>query len=334
MWNPSIKHSSHVLRLIFLCCLATIVVSCATQTGTKTDTGALSTSERLSRIKATGTSKEQQEQSDSDEDSDEDDNTELSYIKRTPVAAPKEVYIPEKSNYQLPKPIKRTHPKVEVGRDTQSEYRDALKALEKGIQTKNFTDALARFESMTGKYPQLSGPQTNIGMIYMHQKKFEDAEAAFQKALQINPENEFALNNLGLCYRELGKFPEAKQSYLKATALEPGYAEAHYNLGVLADLYLRDVELAIESFEYYRLSNRRKDEEVDSWLIDLRNRLAAQKPSTIPAQTTSTQTTPNQNTANENSAPPAQTQQQNTVEADAVITETPESSDTSTEDAP
>src|SRR5690606_10607984 len=106
---------------------------------------------------------------------------------------------------------------------------------------------------------------------YMHQEKFADAEKAFLKALEINNENEHAWFNLGLCYRELGKFQEAKESYQKAIALNPRYAEAHYNLGVLAELYLQDLELAVQSFEHYRLASRQKDEEVDTWLIDLHN---------------------------------------------------------------
>jgi tetratricopeptide (TPR) repeat protein len=167
-----------------------------------------------------------------------------------------------------------------VAREIRGEYKDALKTLEKGIESKDFAPALIAFEAIEKKQPNLSGPRTNIGIIYMHQEKFE----AFSKALEINNENEFAHNNLGLCYRELGKFKESKASYEKAIALNPRYPDPHYNLGVLAELYLNDLELAVLSFERYKLAHRKKDQQVDIWLTDLRNRLAAERKAKADAE--------------------------------------------------
>ena len=187
-----------------------------------------------------------------------------------------EFYDNAQSTYQLP-PAKARRAQPEASNELKKAYRDVLKEMEKALETnKNFSEALRMFEELEAQYPGFSGPRTNIGMIYIHQQQFEKAAEAFKKALEINDENEFAYSNLALTYRELGKFTEAKESYQKAIELNPNDPLPHYNLGILAELYLRDLPLAVQSFEHYKLANRKKDPEVDNWLIDLNNRIKQQ----------------------------------------------------------
>jgi len=177
------------------------------------------------------------------------------------------------SQLQLPAAKARTHVSPEVSNSVRSDYKSALKSLNSGIKDNDFDDAIEKLERLETENPELSGPSTNLGIIHMHLKEYEEAEKAFKRALVINNENEYAYNNLGLAYRELGRFTEARDNYLEAAALNPQYAEAHYNLGVLSELYLNDLELALRSFQYYTLASKSPDDKVNTWMVDLDNRI-------------------------------------------------------------
>ena len=57
-----------------------------------------------------------------------------------------------------------------------------------------------------------------------------------------------ALNQQGMLLRRNGKFIEAEAAYLKAVTASPDYALAHYNLGVLNELYLQRLDVALQHF--------------------------------------------------------------------------------------
>jgi tetratricopeptide (TPR) repeat protein len=274
----NIKYALSKLIALSLC--LGLVAACATSpsSGGKKE-GPLNAKERLERIKTTGSSKDPK----NDDTKNEIEVTEDSSTKEKTSDEPtqqdsEDAFLDaSETTYTLPKAKQRLREQPSVDKDFKNSYKEALKALQKGIENKQFDDALQQFKSLENQNTELSGPSTNIGIIYLHQEKYEEAEKAFLKALEINNENEFAYNNLGLTYRELGKFPEAKMNYQAAIELDPKYAEAHYNLGVLAELYLQDLELAIQSFERYKLAHREKDQQVDTWLVDLKNRLNAER---------------------------------------------------------
>jgi Flp pilus assembly protein TadD len=149
------------------------------------------------------------------------------------------------------------------------EYARALQNMRAGELDK----ALVMFQSIASRYPQLSGPAVNQGIIYQRQKKHDDAEQALRKALEINARNPYAHNALGLTLREKGKFAEARSHYENAIALDPKYARAHFNLGVLAELYLQDMALALNHFRAYQALQRQQDQTVANWIADLERRL-------------------------------------------------------------
>jgi tetratricopeptide (TPR) repeat protein len=74
--------------------------------------------------------------------------------------------------------------------------------------------------------------------------------------------------------RKNGNFLEAEAAYLKAVTVNPDYALAHYNLGVLNELYLQRLDIALQNFEDYQAIVG-EDEQVEKWIADLRRRLAA-----------------------------------------------------------
>jgi hypothetical protein len=61
---------------------------------------------------------------------------------------------------------------------------------------------------------------------------------------------------------------------MKAVTVSPDYALAHYNLGVLNELYLQRLDVALRHFEIYQ-SLVGDDKQVEKWISDLRRRVAA-----------------------------------------------------------
>jgi len=91
-------------------------------------------------------------------------------------------------------------------------------------------------------------------------------------ALEANPNHPIAHNELGIVYRKRGRFAEARQSYEAALAVYPGYHYARRNLAVLCDLYLADMQCALENYEAY-MTTVTADDEVTMWMKDLQLRM-------------------------------------------------------------
>lgn len=143
-------------------------------------------------------------------------------------------------------------------------------------------EAFAQFSTIAAKAPQFSGPLVNQALILNKQQKFADAQALLEKALALNPRNPYANNQLGIALRGQGKFADAKAAYETALAADPGYAKAHFNLGVLADLYLQDLPLAILHYQRYQGLQSKPDPAVTSWIVDLQKRTGTYQPPVAP----------------------------------------------------
>lgn len=170
-------------------------------------------------------------------------------------------------------------PAVEgVAREAMPEYARALAAIRAGELQK----ALIMMQSLSARYPQLSGPLVNQGRIWLAREEFGEAEDALRRALDVNPRNPYAHNLLGRVLREQGRFDEARDHYQRALELDPKYARAHFNLGVLAELYLQDLQLALRHFRAYQSLQRQPDATVANWIADLERRAPA--PRAVTAQ--------------------------------------------------
>jgi tetratricopeptide (TPR) repeat protein len=144
-------------------------------------------------------------------------------------------------------------------------------------------EALALLRQISTKVPQFSGPLVNQGVILLKQKKYAEAETALKAALKANPRSPYANNLLGIALREQGKFIDAKSAYQAALALDPNYAKAHFNLGVLADLYMQELPLALSHYEKYQALQSKADPAVANWIIDLQKRTGVYKAPPRPA---------------------------------------------------
>ena len=132
-------------------------------------------------------------------------------------------------------------------------------------------EGIALLEAVTEAAPDLSAPRIDLAIAYHNNGDVEAAETQLDKALEINPKHPVALNELGIVYRKTARFTEARQSYEAALAVYPGFHFARRNLAVLCDLYLDDVDCAVENYEAY-MATVDNDEEAALWLKSARFR--------------------------------------------------------------
>lgn len=156
------------------------------------------------------------------------------------------------------------------------EYVRALQTIRK----KEYEKALIMLQSLSSRYPQLSGPLVNQGIVHVKLEQYEDAEDRLREALEVNEKNPYAHNALGIALREQGRFDEALKHYRRALALDPKYARAHFNLAVLAELYMQDLTLALQHFRAYQNLQKEPDQNVANWIVDLERRA----PEPVPAE--------------------------------------------------
>jgi Flp pilus assembly protein TadD len=132
-------------------------------------------------------------------------------------------------------------------------------------------DGIALLETVAEAAPTVSAPRIDLGIAYHREGDLEAAEKQLKQALEINPAHPVALNELGIVYRKTARFAQARQSYQAALDVYPGFHYARRNLAVLCDLYLADLECAVDNYEAY-MSTVDNDEEAAMWLKNARFR--------------------------------------------------------------
>jgi tetratricopeptide (TPR) repeat protein len=158
----------------------------------------------------------------------------------------------------------------EIPPAAQTLYEQAVAVMASG----DFVDAELRLKEFLLQYPDYPGAHVNLAIIHSQNENDVAAQAAIDAALALDPSHPAALNQQGLLLRRNGKFIEAEAAYLKAVTASPDYALAHYNLGVLNELYLQRLDVALQHFEIYQ-ELVGGDEQVEKWIADLRRRVAA-----------------------------------------------------------
>jgi Flp pilus assembly protein TadD len=158
--------------------------------------------------------------------------------------------------------------KARISANVRLDYNQALTLLEQG----RFEEGIALLELVADTAPELSAPRIDLGIAYHRAGNLEAAKKNLLLALESNPSHPIAHNELGIVYRKSGRFAEARQSYESALAIYPGYHYARRNLAVLCDLYLVDLNCALDNYEAY-MATVREDDEAAMWIADIRNRL-------------------------------------------------------------
>lgn len=155
-----------------------------------------------------------------------------------------------------------------IGSDVRTDYDQALKSLEQG----DVTLGIAMLEAIVETAPDLSAPRIDLGIAFHNAGNLDAAEKHLLRALESNPEHPIAHNELGIVYRKTGRFAAARTSYEAALAVYPGYHYARRNLAILCDLYLADLNCALDNYEAY-MATVPSDDEASMWIKDLRYRM-------------------------------------------------------------
>ena len=178
-----------------------------------------------------------------------------------PVRSPVNVQIQEEVGFTITE-------EARIGGDVRADYETALSYLQQG----RFDEGIALLEQVAEAAPELSAPRIDLGVAQHRAGDLEAAESNLLRALESNPEQPVAHNELGIIYRKTGRFDEARKSYESALAVYPGFHFARRNLAILCDLYLADLDCALQNYEAY-MKTVPSDEEASMWIADIRYRL-------------------------------------------------------------
>ena len=130
-------------------------------------------------------------------------------------------------------------------------------------------EAQAAFAALAKDYPDLSGPLTDLAILYAQASQRGQAIAGFSKAVSMNPRNAVAWNWLGILYRESGNYARSENAYQQALLVKPDYAAAHLNLAILYDVVMKRPQDALFQYREYQRTSGKDDLIVSAWIKDL-----------------------------------------------------------------
>jgi len=155
--------------------------------------------------------------------------------------------------------------------ETRRDFERATAMLDSG----DYGQAITLLEKVIAQEPGVTAPYIDIAMAYRQLDKTDEAEKHLKTALGLVPDHPVASNEYGLLLRKAGRFAEARAVYEKALASFPEYLPVRRNFGILCDLYLNDLQCALEQYEIFSKAMP-GDEQVKLWIADLNLRLGSQ----------------------------------------------------------
>lgn len=134
-------------------------------------------------------------------------------------------------------------------------------------------DNAARAESRQVHSPEQAKVWAEQGRSALASNNPGAAIEAFRKAVALDPANAPSVNNLALLLQAEQRFAEAADVLQQGLAVLPDVAELHYNLAVISELYLLDLDQALNHYQRYRALTPEEDPKVAGWVADLERRL-------------------------------------------------------------
>jgi Flp pilus assembly protein TadD len=140
------------------------------------------------------------------------------------------------------------------------------------LKANDYEAAITKLQRVVEKEKRFAAPYVNLGMAYSRKGDYIHAEEVLNKALELQPGQVEANNELGMLYRKTGRFNEARSAYERALNEQPAYLPARRNLGILCEIYLGDLNCALEQYQHY-LEVVPDDKNVNIWLTELKRRM-------------------------------------------------------------
>lgn len=150
----------------------------------------------------------------------------------------------------------------------QSAFDNAVVSIKKG----KLNAAKETLLLLKANHPNLSGVYLNLALIAKRQGKLDEAKRLFLETTRVNALNYEAFNQLALLHREAGKFKQAETAYQQGLAIWGGNPDIHYNLAILYDLYLNQIDSALEHYKLYQTLIEEPDKQVTVWISALERR--------------------------------------------------------------
>lgn len=178
---------------------------------------------------------------------------------------------------------------VAVSSAVQVDYGTAVAHMAAG----DFSAAVTQWQALAAQTPADPLVYANMALSYYHLQKYEqglqvladftqvsDTASRLHSAAPDTPHPAMAdtcatFKVAALLQRQQGLFQHAAQSYQQAAECAPEDADIPYNLGILYDLYLQDLEQALQ--QYRRALELLPDnEQLTRWVTDVERRLSRQ----------------------------------------------------------
>lgn len=169
---------------------------------------------------------------------------------------------------KAPDPAQKKQVVIVIDAAVKTQFSTALFAL----KAENYAEAIRILEKLISVEKRMPAPYINLAMAYTKTGEQKKAEVYLLGALKIDLVHPVANNQLGLLYRKQGKFADARKAYTNALTKHPDYLPVLKNLGILCELYLRDLSCAMEQYEHYQ-SLQPDDKTMKIWISDLGQRL-------------------------------------------------------------
>ncbi|MDT8420785.1 MAG: hypothetical protein RQ754_10160 [Desulfuromonadales bacterium] len=157
---------------------------------------------------------------------------------------------------------------VMLSEDLQQKFNDGVNL----FLASDYEASIELFDDVIEQVPDVSAPHVDIAMAYRNIDRPELAEDHLNAALHLIPGHPVASQEYGLLLSSAGRFSEARDIYQQSLEVFPEYLPLRKNLGILCDLYLHDLECALEQYRAYA-ELQPDDEYVQLWISELQIRL-------------------------------------------------------------
>lgn len=156
--------------------------------------------------------------------------------------------------------------------DIQQRYQQGLVLM----QDSAWAAAAAHWQAMLEQGAEFAGIYTNLALAQLQLQDYAAGLAAAEKSRQLDEHYCPAWKTLALLQRHNGDFSAAEQSYLTAAACAPEDADIPFNLGILYDLYLQDLDNALQQYQRAQQLAGEDDSTLAMWITDLQRRQSSQ----------------------------------------------------------